>query len=184
MNNLLCHIYHGNRIRHSKRKFIGATNKIRTTQTLLVVLHLISSLQNPTDALIMVTLYFCDGICFNIKCFLNEHEAKSFTADWLLITINSSDMARVCPRSQGALLSLKRHQRPSLFITKVFHSGRWCHDDMRGCSYRNAVGIWDRSSAGERSPLLERAVHHRAMGQRFRALSYGYSDQNNSCEER
>lgn len=87
----------------SKVSFAAATNKIRT-QTLLLVLHLISSLYR-SDALNTVTLCFSDGICSNIRCFLNEHEAKSFTADLLLITISSSDMAHPCC-SQGALLSI------------------------------------------------------------------------------
>lgn len=29
----------------------------------------------------------------NIRCFFNEHAAKSFTTDWLLIMISSGDMA-------------------------------------------------------------------------------------------
>lgn len=115
----------------SKVSFAAATNKIRT-QTLLLVLHLISSLYR-SGALVTVTLCFSDGICSNIRCFLNEHEAKSFTADLLLITISSSDMARVRPCcSQGALLSIT--SSPSSTAASIYNQTltQW---QMMSCSH-------------------------------------------------
>jgi len=78
----------------------------------------------------------------NIRCFFNERTAKSFTTDWLLIMMSSSDMACFHPYviHRGGFVKLKRHHRPSLFMGKLRHSGRWCH------AYR---GRWRQSPGRE-----------------------------------
>lgn len=89
----------------------------------------ISLLQNAKQRSLWSAHILIMASARNIRCFFNEHAAKSFTTGWLLITISSSDMACFHPYviHRGGFVKSKRHHRPSLFIGKLWHSGRWCH---------------------------------------------------------
>lgn len=83
-----------------------------------------TQMQNNSNALIMMSPCFTTASACNISCFFNEHAAKSFTTGWLLVMINSSDMARVHPyvihrREGGGFVKLRRHHLPFPFIAKM-----------------------------------------------------------------
>lgn len=65
-----------------------------------------------------------------IRCFFNEHMAKSFTTGWLLIMVSRSGMACFHPCvscEEGVFVKMKRHCWPFLFIAKHWHGACWCH---------------------------------------------------------
>ena len=122
----------------------------------------------------MINPGFTNGImasACNIRCFFNEHAAKSFTSGWLLIMISSSDMAPFHPYviHRGGFVKLKRHHRPFLFIAKLWHSGRWCHACVCECMCTRGQGYTGLFSS-ERG-LLHVHIHCWSMGQHYWAQS-------------